>query len=166
MTKAGSWRHSLGGRAKLMRRYHGLYLQSETHDILINGGAEQYYSDDRNILRYNGLEWGVSRLNTDPYQKRPNWVQGINFGRISDCAIDPDANCNANSGLGKGGNGSTSKGENGGAGKFISSPDISSQTVDARVSCWPPDNCIFHLWILDQTTTILPPKVTVNCFEN
>ncbi|UKZ96895.1 uncharacterized protein TrAFT101_011669 [Trichoderma asperellum] len=172
MTKAGCWGPDCtyvgadsGAAPGRCTDTKGYISNFEIREIMKNGGVEQHHSDDGDILIYNGLEW-VFWMNTDSYQKRLNWVKGLNFGGTSDWAIDLDANCGANDGAGKGDNGSTGKGESGSAGNVIISPDIYSQKGDAQVSCQPPCNFVFPPWILDQPTTISPPKATVTYFEN
>ncbi|KAL7892931.1 hypothetical protein HDV64DRAFT_272901 [Trichoderma sp. TUCIM 5745] len=99
-------------------------------------------------------------------ETRLRWVKGLNFGGTSDWAIDLDANYGDNDGPGKGDDGTIGKGESGSTGNVIISPDIYSQKGDAQVSCQPPCNFVFPPWMLDQPTTISPPKATLTYFEN
>ncbi|KAI8954477.1 hypothetical protein F4801DRAFT_533349 [Xylaria longipes] len=129
----------------------GYVSNFEIRDMLASdSGAMQYSSDDGDILVYNDVQW-VSWMTKELYDDRVSWVKGLNFGGLSDWAIDLDADYGADDGAGDGDNGS---------GPVYISPDIYTEP-DPIIQCYPPCTLIFPPWVLPSPTTISIDPVTV-----
>ncbi|KAH8165445.1 hypothetical protein CIB48_g2775 [Xylaria polymorpha] len=133
------------------------YLSNfEIREIISTDSSAQQYSDDEggDILVYNDVQW-VSWMSKAHYDERVEWVRGLNFGGVSDWAIDLDADYGSDDEPGQG---------DGGSGPVYISPDIWKQS-DPVVQCEPPCTFIFPPWVLPTPTTISMDPVTVTYRE-
>ncbi|KAH9203891.1 glycoside hydrolase superfamily [Leptodontidium sp. 2 PMI_412] len=87
----------------------GYISNFEIRDIIETvGNAQQYRSDEGDILVYNSVQW-VSWMTRDKYDGRISWVKSLNFGGTVDWAIDLDADYGSNDAPGQGNTGSEFK---------------------------------------------------------
>ncbi|KAJ9374868.1 CAZyme family GH18 [Paecilomyces variotii] len=122
----------------------------EIQQILNTPGndVQQYYSDEAgDIVVYNGTQW-VSYLTNATYSNRVSWVQGMNFGGISDWAMDLETSYYSNG-----------TEEGGGSGVVFIDPGIFTET-DPTIACIPPCTFVLPPWTLSTPTTISQPPVT------
>ncbi|PGH10677.1 hypothetical protein AJ80_07433 [Polytolypa hystricis UAMH7299] len=71
----------------------GYIAAAEIRDIIRRGGnVNTWYdqSSDSDIVVYNDLEW-VAWMNDETKSNRIGWYRGLNFGGVSDWAVDLDA---------------------------------------------------------------------------
>ncbi|RYP70405.1 hypothetical protein DL771_005526 [Monosporascus sp. 5C6A] len=115
----------------------------------------RYSDDDGDILLYDGVQW-VSWLTKPLYDERVDWITGLNFGGISDWAVDLDADYDLGDGPGEGDTGS---------GPVIVSPDI-YDSGGPVAQCYPPCTFAFPPWQLPTQTTISIPPVIIIYEEN
>ncbi|KAI1108458.1 class 5 chitinase 1 [Nemania sp. NC0429] len=110
--------------------------------------AEQYFSTDAgDIIVYDGTQY-ISYMTTATYNSRLQWAQSLNFGGVSDWAMDLETSYY--------GNGS----EVGtGSGVVYIDPSILTEP-DATISCEPPCTFVLPPWTLSETTVISRPPIT------
>ena len=123
----------------------------EIRDLIATvSDAQQYSSDEGDILVYNSIQW-ISWMTKELYDSRVSWVRGLNFGGTSDWAIDLDADYST---------GDTPGGGDNGSGPIYISPDIYTEP-DPVIQCYPPCTFIFPPYVLPNPTTINMDPVTV-----
>ncbi|PVH73016.1 glycoside hydrolase family 18 protein [Cadophora sp. DSE1049] len=129
----------------------GYISNFEIRDLIETvGNAQQYSSDEGDILVYNSVQW-ISWMTKDKYDGRVSWVKGLNFGGTVDWAIDLDADYDPSDGPGHGDSGS----------QFVYiSPDIYTQ-ANPVIQCYPPCTLILPPFVLSSATTITMEPVTI-----
>lgn len=111
--------------------------------------VEEYFTEEAgDILVYDSTQW-VSWMKPSTYDERSAWAQGLNFGGVSDWAIDLNASFTDNG---------TEIGE--GSGVVYIDPEIYNMP-SPTIACLPPCTFVLPPWTLNTTTTIFVPPTTI-----
>ncbi|KAI8966243.1 class 5 chitinase 1 [Daldinia sp. FL1419] len=122
----------------------------EIQQILETPGndAQQYFSNVAgDIVVYNGTQY-ISYMTTATYNSRLQWAQSLNFGGVSDWALDLETSYYGNG---------TEVGT--GSGVVYVDPSIFTEP-DATISCEPPCTFVLPPWTLSEATVITQPPIT------
>ncbi|KAI1123371.1 hypothetical protein F5Y10DRAFT_286254 [Nemania abortiva] len=122
----------------------------EIQQILETPGndAQQYFSTVAgDIVVYNGTQY-ISHMTTATYNSRLRWAQALNFGGVSDWAMDLETSYYGN-------------GTEAGTGSGVVYIDPSVLTdPDPTIACDPPCTFVLPPWTLSETTVISQPPIT------
>ncbi|KAI1775411.1 hypothetical protein F4818DRAFT_416512 [Hypoxylon cercidicola] len=127
----------------------------EIQQILETPGndADQYFSTVAgDIIVYNGTQY-ISYMTTATYNSRLQWAQSLNFGGVSDWAMDLETSYYGNG---------TEVGT--GSGVVFIDPSILTDP-DATIACEPPCTFVLPPWILPTPTVISQPPITETILE-
>ncbi|KAI0122362.1 class 5 chitinase 1 [Daldinia grandis] len=122
----------------------------EIQQILETPGndAQQYFSTVAgDLVVYDGTQY-ISYMTTATYNSRLQWAQSLNFGGVSDWALDLETSYYGNG---------TEVGT--GSGVVYVDPGIFTDP-DATIACEPPCTFVLPPWTLSESTVITQPPIT------